>query len=490
MKFPKNFMWGGATAANQIEGAYNVDGRGLIAGDTSTAGTVSEPRYGTYVMPDGTEGKVPIFDKLPEGAKRAVLEGYYYPNHTGIDFYNTYKEDIALFAELGFKIFRMSISWSRIYPKGIEEEANQKGLDFYRNVFLELKKYNIEPLVTLVHYDTPLYLEEELNGWSNRELIKHFERYAETVFREYKDLVKYWLTFNEINSLLMYPQFVPDITDETMRDHFQMVHNQFVASAKAVQIAHAINPDTQVGCMVGGTCKYPLTPHPDDVLETQKNWQDSLFYATDVMVKGSYPHTAERLWREYGVNLEILPEDYQELEKGTVDFISFSYYSSSCSSADEDAEKAKGNFSMGAKNPYLEYNEWGWSIDGQGLRVLLNTLYGRYRKPLMVVENGLGAHDTLEADGKVHDPYRIDYLEKHFEAMSDAISIDGVDLIAYTAWGCIDLVSAGTGEMEKRYGFIYVDKNSDGSGTLKRYKKDSFYWYKKVIETNGGILSE
>lgn len=487
MTFPKDFMWGGATAANQVEGAWNIDGRGMIASDASTAGTVEHPRYTTYVMPDGTEGTIRMFESLPEGAKIKPLEGYYYPYQSGIDFYHRYKEDIALFAEMGFKIFRMSISWSRIYPNGIESEANQKGLDFYRNVFEELKKYNIEPLVTLVHYDTPLYLEQERGGWSNKELIKHFERYAQTVMTEYKDHVKYWLTFNEINSLLMYPQFVPNISNERMQEHFQILHNQLVASAKAVIIAKEINEGMLVGNMLAGTCSYPLTPHPDDMLLTQKKWQDDLFYTCDVMARGTYPRFANRYWDEYDVKLEINEEEVEVLKKGTVDFITFSYYASGCASTNPNAEKSKGNFSMGVKNPHLNYSEWGWSIDGQGLRYILNELYGRYQLPLMVVENGLGAIDKLEEDGSIHDPYRIDYLREHFKAMKEVFE-DGVDLLAYTAWGCIDLVSAGSGEMKKRYGFIYVDKNNDGSGSLSRYKKDSFYWYKKVIESNGEVL--
>ena len=484
MGFSKNFMWGGATAANQCEGAWNVGGKGMTVSDVSTAGTVSDPRYTTYITKDGKPGKAIMFQELPEGAHRAVLDEYYYPYHEGIDFYHHYKEDIALFAEMGFKIFRMSISWARIFPKGIEKEPNKEGLAFYRRVFEELKKYNIEPLVTIFHYDMPVYLEEELGGWGNRELIDLFEKYACVLFNEYKGLVKYWLTFNEINSPILLRNYIPNYPKSRMKEALQILHHQFVASARVVRAAHEISPDMKVGAMLGGVCSYPLTCNPDDVLATQKRQQDDFYYCCDTMARGKYPYYAQRLWEEYDVKLETKEQDFIDIQEGKVDMITFSYYSTGCTTVDENAEKAKGNFTTGAKNPYLQYSEWGWSIDGKGLRYFLNELYGRYQLPLMVVENGLGAVDQLEADGSIHDPYRIAYTREHVKAMRDAIH-DGVDLLAYTYWGCIDLVSASTGEMKKRYGFIYVDRNNDGSGTLKRYKKDSFYWYKKVIESNG-----
>ncbi len=484
MSFPKNFLWGGATAANQCEGAWDVGGKGPTVSDFSTAGSLREPRYTTYVTKEGKTGKAMMFEPLPEGAKRTVFEGYYYPYHEGIDFYHRYKEDIALFAEMGFKLFRMSVSWARIYPKGIEEEPNQEGLDFYRNVFLELKKYGIEPLVTIFHYDLPVYLEEELGGFVNRRLIDCFEKYAETLFREYNGLVKYWLTFNEINSPILIRNYLPNYPKEAVRASLQSLHHQFVASARAVRAAHRINPEMMVGAMLAGVCSYPLTSNPDDVLANQRRLQDEFFYSGDTMARGAYPYYAKRLWDEYDVTLSTEPQDFVDLREGKVDMVTFSYYSTGCITTDENAEKAKGNFTTGAKNPYLKYSEWGWSIDGKGLRYFLNELYGRYGLPLMVVENGLGAVDELEEDGSVHDPYRIAYTREHVLAMKAALA-DGVQLLGYTYWGCIDLVSASTGEMKKRYGFIYVDRDNDGSGTLKRYKKDSFYWYQKVIATNG-----
>ena len=487
-KFPKGFYWGGAIAANQAEGGFHEGGKGLAASDVQTAGTVTEPRYVTYIDKDGNPGKVRAHMPIPEGAKRAVVDGYFYPYHEGIDFYHRYKEDIALFAEMGFKMFRLSIAWTRIFPKGVEEKPNQAGLDFYRNVFLELKKYNIEPLVTIQHYDVPLYIEEELGGWSNRQVISLFDKYTETIFNEYKGLVKYWLTFNEINVAIMAKNFVPNYPIESTRKNFQELHNQFVASARAVKRAHEIDSNYIVGCMIGGGPNtYPLTCDPKDVWAYVEKNQEDNYYCADTMVNGEYPYYAKRIWKKYGVELDMTEQDLQDLKEGKVDIVTFSYYMTNCATTHEYTDTAGGNLNMGPKNPYLKYSEWGWALDPDGLRYALNEFYARYHLPLMVVENGLGAIDILEEDGTIHDPYRIEYMRDHINAMADAIE-DGVDLIAYTPWGCIDLVSASTGEMKKRYGFIYVDRNNDGSGTMNRYKKDSFYWYKKVIETNGEDL--
>ncbi len=488
MPFPKDFFWGGATAANQYEGGWNEGGRGPALTDMTTAGTATAPRYVTYRLPDGTVKPFSSFESKPEGVKAAVAEDYYYPNQQAVDFYHRYKEDIALLAEMGFKMFRMSISWSRIFPKGIETAPNKEGLEFYHKVFRELKKYGIEPLVTISHYDTPLYIEEELGGWANREVIGLFDRYTETLFREYKGEVKYWLTFNEINITMMMADFVPNYPKAAMARGLQILHNEFVASARAVKRAHAIDPNYKVGCMIAGTCKYPLTCDPKDMLETQKKWQRCNDYCGDVMVRGGYPAFAKRLWKEYDVELAWGPEDGKDLAEGKVDFYTFSYYSTSCVTTHADVVMdGAGNLSLGAKNPYLGYSDWGWAMDPDGLRYYLNEVYNRYQIPMMVVENGLGAHDVLESDGKVHDPYRIEYMRGHIKAMEEAIE-DGVDLIAYTPWGCIDLISASTGEMKKRYGFVYVDLDNEGRGTRDRYRKDSFYWYKKVIASNGADL--
>ena len=484
MSFKKDFYWGGATAANQCEGAWNVDGRGPALTDVTTGGSYKEPRKVTYVNSDGSHGYLTRGEKLPEGAHYAVLDECLYPNHDGIDFYHHYMEDIALFAEMGFKMFRMSISWSRLYPTGLEEKPNEKGVEFYRNVFKELRKHDIEPLVTLWHFDTPLYLEEHLGDWKNKELIPLFEKYVTTCFNEYKGLVKYWLTFNEINNTI---NFISHGADADYQTAFQYLHNQFVASAKAVKIGHSVDPENKIGCMICGITYYPFTCDPDDILANRYRWEEGIFYCGDVQCFGEYPTYAKRLWKQHNVTLDITDEELEILKEGTVDMYTFSYYMSTNVTTHTDGEKVGGNMTFGIKNPYLQYSDWGWATDAKGLRYYLEMIYDRYKRPLMVVENGLGAYDTVEQDGSIHDPYRIDYLREHIKQMKIAVE-DGVDLIAYTTWGCIDLVSAGTGEMRKRYGFIYVDKNDDGTGSYARSKKDSFYWYKKVIESNGEEL--
>lgn len=484
--FNKHFLWGGATAANQYEGGWNEGGRGPAMTDYTTGATAQTRRKLTYIMPDGSTG---AFEqsrgRLPEGAKYAAVNGYYYPNHKGSDFYHRWKEDVALFAELGFRVFRMSISWSRIYPMGIEETPNQEGLDFYRNVFEELKKNGIEPLVTISHYDDPAYIETKLGGWLNPDTITLYEKYCHTIFAEYQDLVKYWLTINEINSAIMVPMFVPNLPKEMIQACYTKLHHQLVASAKVTKYAHETYPQFTIGCMIAGMVNYPLTCDPKDVLAAQKKAQKSFWYCGDVQVRGAYPSFARQIWQEYDLDPDLFEKDAEILKDGKVDLFTFSYYSTSCVTTHKDVElDGGGNLSLGAKNPYLTYSDWGWSMDADGLRYILNEINDRYQIPIMIVENGLGAIDKLEEDGTVHDPYRIEYMEKHIVAMKEAI-IDGVNLIGYTPWGCVDLVSASTGEMRKRYGIIYVDMDDEGNGTMNRYKKDSFFWYQKVITTNG-----
>ena len=416
-----------------------------------------------------------------------VAEGYYYPNQQAVDFYHRYKEDIALLAEMGYTMFRMSISWSRIYPKGIEEKPNQAGLDFYHKVFAELKKYGIEPLVTMCHYDTPLYIEEELGGWENRNTIALFDKYAKTILDEYKDEVKYWLTFNEINSLTLTLEFIPNCPKEMAAATYVKLHHQFVASAKAVKYAHDNYPQFKMGNMICFITSYPLTCDPADVIANQQKMQITNWFCSDVQVRGEYPSYMKRWFAENGITILQQPEDADILKEGTVDFYTFSYYMSNCITTHKDTEDVGGNIVAGKKNPYLKASDWGWQIDPIGLRYTLNEIYDRYHLPMMVVENGLGAYDVKSEDGKIHDSYRIDYLRRHIEQMAEAVK-DGVDLMGYTPWGCIDLVSASTGEMAKRYGFIYVNKFDDGTGDLSREKKDSFYWYKKVIASNGEKL--
>ena len=466
--FPKNFLWGGATAANQYEGAYREDGKGLSVQDVMPRGIMAPPTA------EPTEDNLKL---------------------QGIDFYHRYREDIRLFAEMGFRVYRTSIAWSRIFPNGDEEEPNEKGLEFYDRVFDECLKYGIQPMVTISHYETPLHLARTYDGWVDRRMIGFYCRYAETIFRRYRGKVKYWLTFNEINSVLEAPFMSGGIATpkEELTDGqlYQAIHHELVASAMATKIGHEIDPENKIGCMVLGMPTYPLTPNPEDVWYNLQEDRKNLMFS-DVHVRGYYPGYMKRMLREKGVEIAMEPGDEEMLREHTVDYIGFSYYSSLCQSADPEAEAAGGNLMGGCKNPYLKKTDWGWAIDPKGLRILLNTLYDRYQKPLFIVENGLGAADLLvdSPDGPtVEDDYRIQYLKEHLLEVSQAIQ-DGVELWGYTTWGCIDLVSASTAEMKKRYGFIYVDPNNDGTGTLARYRKKSFFWYKNVIETNGQCLEE
>ena len=438
--------------------------------------------------------------KVPKRVTRTILPDTLYPSHEAIDFYHHYEEDIALFAEMGFKCFRTSINWTRIFPTGMEEEPNEKGLAFYDKVFDCCKKYGIEPLVTISHYELPFALVEKYNGWEGRELIEYFERYCRVIFERYQGKVKYWLTFNEINAGTMpmgtilstgtFRGYEGPVTEapDIPQERYQALHHMFLASAKVVKYAHEHYPDYKMGNMICFILSYPLTCNPDDIVKNQEQMRETNWYCSDVMVRGEYPAYAKRLWERKGVTVKMEDGDAEILREGTVDFYTFSYYMSNCITVDPNAEATEGNIGAGFKNPYLEASDWGWQIDPKGLRYALNEIYDRYRIPLMVVENGLGAYDEKGEDGMVHDTYRIDYLRKHIEQMKEAVK-DGVDLMGYTPWGCIDLVSASTGEMAKRYGFIYVNKFDDGTGDLSRERKESFFWYKKVIGSNGEDLA-
>jgi len=472
-KFPENFLWGGAIAANQAEGAFREGGRG--------PGNIDMIPHGVGRLKVKT-GNVP----RPE-----LQKGEYYPSHEGIDFYHYYKEDIALMSEMGFKVFRTSISWSRLFPDGDEEKPNQAGIDFYRNMFLECKKYGMEPLVTLCHFDIPMGLVEKYGSWRNRKVLDFFLRYANVCFKEFSGLVKYWLTFNEINIILHSPFSGAGIAfqegENKAQVTYQSAHHILVASALATKLAHEWDPENQVGCMLAGGSFYPYSCNPEDVWESVKKEQENLFFI-DVQVRGAYPSYTRKLFYDKGVSL-IMEEGDLEILRNTVDFVSFSYYSSRCVAADmNDKTSNEGNIIRSVKNPYLQASQWGWGIDPLGLRITMNQLYDRYQKPLFIVENGLGAKDEIRQDGSIQDDYRIDYLRSHIQAMKEAME-DGVELLGYTVWSCIDIVSASTGEMSKRYGFIYVDRADDGSGTLQRRKKKSFYWYKKVIESNGNDIA-
>ena len=471
--FPKHFLWGGATAANQIEGGWNLDGKGPSIADHTRAGSIYKPR---------------VFDL-------EIQESKHYPSHDAIGHYHYYEEDIRLFSEMGFKVYRMSIAWSRIFPNGNEKSPNEDGLKFYDKIFDLCLKYNIQPLVTLSHFEIPMGLVKKYTGFSHPKVVDFFVNYATTVMNRYKDKVKYWLTFNEVNvgmlpigklvCLGMYDQ-EPDVqTPEKLNEQFKALHNVFLASAKTVIKGKEINPNFKFGTMIAHLTFYPLSPHPQDMVLVQDFDQFMNNYCGDVQVKGEYSYHAKKYLEKNNIDLQIDSKEREILRKGTVDFYSFSYYMSNCVSYKSGQELTLGNLMGGVKNPFLETTEWEWQIDPKGLRYTLRKVYDRYQIPIMIVENGLGAKDELVGD-TVNDEYRIEYLRKHVIEMEKAIE-EGIDLIGYTAWGPIDLISASTGEVEKRYGFIYVDMDNNGLGTLKRYRKKSFYWYKNVIESNGRV---
>ncbi|MGE6125788.1 6-phospho-beta-glucosidase [Aeromonas rivipollensis] len=472
-RFPQGFLWGGALAANQAEGAYLEGGKGLTTVD---------------MIPHGANR---MAVKLGQEQRFTLRDDEFYPSHEAIDFYHRYKEDIALMAEMGFTVFRTSIAWSRLYPKGDEQEPNAEGIAFYRAMFEECRKYGIEPLVTLCHFDVPMHLVVEYGSWRNRQMVDFFTRYARTCFEAFDGLVKYWLTFNEINILLHSPFSGAGLVFEEGEDReqvkYQAAHHELVASALATQIAHEVNPHNQVGCMLAGGNFYPYSCKPEDVWAALQKERENLLFI-DVQARGAYPAYAASLFREKGIQLVKAPED-DEILKHSVDFVSFSYYASRCASADMNAgNTSAANVVKSLRNPHIQQSQWGWGIDPLGLRITMNSLYDRYQKPLFLVENGLGAMDEINAAGEIEDDYRIDYLRAHISAMGDAIA-DGVPLLGYTSWGCIDLVSASTGEMSKRYGFVHVDRDDAGRGTLARRRKKSFWWYQKVIASNGEDLA-
>lgn len=469
--FNKDFLWGGATAANQIEGAYLENGKGLSTAD---------------VIPGKIRGKY-----LFEPQKMIKEKFSFYPSHKAIDHYHHYKEDIELMAEMGFTCYRLSISWPRIFPNGTEETPNEEGLRFYDDLFDECIKHNIQPLVTLSHFEMPLNLTIKFNGWIDKRCITYFERYAKTVFKRYKNKVKYWLTFNEVNSVTKLPfhsggTIVPK-NENADQYGYQILHNQAVASSLAIKACHEIIPDAQIGCMVQYAPVYPFSCHPEDVWASMLLERDRETFALELFAKGKYPYYAKRLFKSLNIDLAITENELETLKNYTVDFISFSYYMSlAWARKDFIGEITQGNQMSGIKNPHLKSTEWGWQIDPKGLRIALNKLYETFRKPLFVVENGIGVKEELK-EGTVEDDYRIDYLKQHLLQINEAME-DGVPVMGYTMWSPMDIVSNSTGEMSKRYGLIYVDVGDDGNGTFKRYRKKSFYWYKKVIESKGEIL--
>lgn len=472
MAFPKGFLWGGAVAAHQIEGGWNEGGKGMSVADVMTAGGPGVPR------------------EITDG----VLPGKIYPNHEAIDFYHRYKEDIAMLAGMGFKCFRTSIAWTRIFPRGDEETPNEEGLKFYDSLFDEMLKHGMEPVITLSHFEIPLHLAREYGGWRNRRMIDFFLRFARVCFERYKGKVKYWMTFNEINNqrntespFLTYTNsgILYKEGEDKYQVMYQAAHYEFVASALAVIEGHKINPDFQIGCMIAFCPTYPASSAPLDQLAALKEMDRTYIFA-DVQCRGYYPGYILNEWERFGTEIKMEPDDLRIIEEGKVDYIAFSYYMTFTSEYDAANKRHMGREK---KNPFVAANDWGWQIDPVGLRYALNLLQERYELPLMIVENGIGLHEHPDADGMIHDDARIEYFASHIAEMKKAVEQDGVALIGYCPWGPIDLVSAGTGEMEKRYGFIYVDKNNKGEGTLKRKPKKSYYWYKRVIETNGENLS-
>ena len=462
--FQEDFLWGGAIAANQAEGAYLEDGKGLDISNGFRHGIKHE--YDHEIDPD-----------------------LYYPNHQAIDFYHHYKEDLALMEEMGFKAFRTSINWSRIYPNGDDPQPNEAGLQYYEDLFKEMRKRGMEPVITLSHYETPVNLVNKYGSWRSRKLIDFFLTYCKTVFTRYKGLVKYYLTFNEINNMRRMPGGAGGIFFEDGENKQQVIyqasHHMFVANALAVKLCHEIDPTVKIGAMLSLSNTYPHSCHPNDVFETMELRRRSLFFG-DVMIRGKYPSYILRVWEENDVEVVMEDGDEEIIKNNTVDYLGFSYYRTSTHEYGQAFYGDTGG-DQGTPNPYLETTPWGWQIDPVGLRYTLNELYDRYSIPLFVVENGLGQIDKIDEDGKIHDDYRIDYIKKHVQALKEAIH-DGVEVMGYTYWGPIDIISAGTAQMSKRYGMIYVDLDDEGNGTRNRMKKDSFEYYKNVIKTNGGQL--
>lgn len=466
MVFPKNFLWGGATSAAQIEGAYNKDGKGLSTADLMTLAEEGSPREITDT----------------------VEEERFYPTHQAINHYDHFEEDIALFAEMGFKVYRLSFAWTRIFPNGYDAEPNEKGLAFYDKIIDLCLSYGIEPLVTLQHFDTPIGLKK-FKFWIGRETSDYFVKYAQTMLQHFKGRVRYWLTFNEINNMSTMPWNAGGLSiDASEEDKMIAAYHQFIASAKVVKLAHEIDGNNLIGMMYNGHFSYPNSSHPMDI-QGNEDFQKLMMFYADVQVRGEYPKYKLKELERLKIKLPIVEGDKSILKEGTVDFISFSYYLTHvCGRLTKGILKGLNGLETGYQNPYLERSEWGWPINPQGLRFALNALYYRYEKPLMIVENGLGARDEITRDGRIHDDYRIDYVQRHLLEIEKAIDLDGIPVMGYTSWGPIDLISASTGEMNKRYGFIYVDVDDRGNGSYKRFKKDSFYWYKEVIASNGKTL--
>lgn len=485
LRLPDSFLWGGATADFQFEGGFGEGGRGLLTRDYETDGNQTSPRQITLRMPDGSRSSVNssffLCEPFPEGARPCLYDDQYYPSHQAVDFYHHWREDIALMAEMGFSVFRFSITWSRIFPLGDEETPNEEGIQFYVDVVDELLAHGIQPLITICHDELPAHLAEKYDGWESRETIDCYLRLCRVLFERIGTKCRYWLTFNEINAIAGYIATGSPRTDE--QTHYRCIHHMFLASALAVRMGHEMMPGSMFGTMYALSEVYPATCDPKDVFRRMQFRHMSQLFA-DVMAQGAYPYYAQDVFRRLGVTLETEPGDEKILAEGTLDFVSFSYYRSGLVRAGDELKRMGGS----PDNPYLRTTDWGWQIDPLGLRYVMNEVYDRYRKPIFIVENGLGAVDEVRPDGTIDDQYRIDYLRDHLREMTKAVCIDGVECLGYTMWGCIDLVSLSTGEMAKRYGFVYVDMYDKGNGTLQRSRKRSFDWFRRVCETNGASL--
>ena len=474
--FPETFLWGGALAANQCEGAWNVDGKGPSLLDHTT----------------GLTGKYKDLHEMNHGRRLTETidtTNNYYPCHDAIDLYHHYKDDIKLFSEMGFKALRTSINWSRIFPKGDEDKPNEKGLEFYDNVFDELLKYGIEPVITISHFEMPMHLIKKYGGWRDRKLIDFYINYCGVIFHRYKEKVKYWMTYNELNHLHDNPLHAGNVVvyegENSLEITYQASHYLFVAAAKATALCHEIIPNAKMGCMLSLSTIYSNTCDPKDEFATFQLKQDH-YYFSDVFIRGKYPGYSKREMKKEGITIKMEDGDLELIKENTAEFLAFSYYRSTTHKAGSTTFKDSGGV-LGIKNPYLDTTAWGWQIDPIGLRYVLNEMWDRYQIPLFIVENGLGFEDKISEDGVIHDDYRIDYIKQHLLEIYNAIE-DGVDVMGYLYWAPIDMISNSTGQMKKRYGFIYVDKHDDGTGTYERSKKESFEWYKEVIHTAGKSL--
>jgi 6-phospho-beta-glucosidase len=479
--FPKDFLWGGAIAANQAEGAWREDGKGISVADVNRLKEELplEKRYNR--------------DLSTEDVRQALADTEAtYPKRFGIDFYRTYKDDLKLLAGTGMNAFRTSINWARIFPNGDDEKPNEAGLKFYDSLIDEIIKNNMRPLITISHYEFPINLALNYNGWYDRRLIEFFTRFCEVVFERYKDKVLDWILVNQVN-LIKFESFnhlgVPsDKVTNLLEAKYQAVHNELVACGRAIRIAKKINPHFNIGNMIYDDISYAASCKPEDVLATCKRNQMEYFFS-DIAIRGSYPGYALRYFDENNIHIEFGKDDEADLQN-TIDFLAISYYYTMISDAQSVNQKDEPEIASHNNeypNPHIKQSAWGWGIDPIGMRIKLNYFWDRYQIPIVIAENGIGCFDKVEADGSVHDPYRIEYLRAHIEQLKEAIK-DGVKITAYHPWGPIDIVSASSSEMDKRYGFIYVDLDNHGKGSGKRILKDSYHWYKEVVASNGENL--